>query len=235
MGNRKISDDLKEASLRMKARLYSDEEVLAIVGFSRSTLKRAARRKALTGSVARKQAIGRGRPRILALSDCQYLLKLARFKPTMFLDEYARRLEEGRFLDALLATIHRTLARAGLNIKRVQKLAAERSPTIRADFVRRISRYPAKYLMCIDEVSKDDRTYARLWGRSRTGTRVEHHAPFVRKHRFSMVAVLALDEGIVAAKVVEGSFVQKTFVEYLRDDVASLCSHHCASSLLTNK
>ena len=117
MGNRKISDDLKEASLRMKARLYSDEEVLAIVGFSRSTLKRAARRKALTGSVAKKQAIGRGRPHILALSDCQYLLKLARFKPTMFLDEYARRLEEGRFLDASLATIHRTLARAGLNIK----------------------------------------------------------------------------------------------------------------------
>jgi len=39
MGNRKISDDLKEASLHMKARLYSDEEVLAIVGFSRSTLK----------------------------------------------------------------------------------------------------------------------------------------------------------------------------------------------------
>jgi len=39
MGNCKISNDLKEASLYMKARLYSDEEVLAIVGFSRSTLK----------------------------------------------------------------------------------------------------------------------------------------------------------------------------------------------------
>jgi len=122
-----------------------------------------------------------------------------------------------------------------LNIKRVQKLAAERSPTIRADFVRRISRYPAEYLMCLDEVSKDDRTYARLWGRSRTGTRVEHHAPFVCKHQFSMVAALALDEGIVAAKVVKGSFIRRTFIEFLRDDVESLCSHHYAGSLLTNK
>jgi hypothetical protein len=62
----------------MKARHYSDEEVLAITGFSRSTLKRAACRKALTGStVAKKQAIGHGRPHILALSDCQYLLRLA--------------------------------------------------------------------------------------------------------------------------------------------------------------
>jgi hypothetical protein len=89
--------------------------------------------------------------------------------------------------------------------------------------------------MCLDEVSKDDRTYTRLWGRSRTGTHVEHHALFVRKRQFSMVAALALDEGIVAAKVVEGSFVRQTFIEFLRDDVASLCSHHYASSLLTNK
>jgi hypothetical protein len=39
MGNHKISDDLKEASLHMKARLCSDKEVLAIAGFLRSTLK----------------------------------------------------------------------------------------------------------------------------------------------------------------------------------------------------
>ena len=89
--------------------------------------------------------------------------------------------------------------------------------------------------MCLDEVSKDDRTYARLWRRSRTGTRVEHHAPFVCKRQFSMVAMLALDEGIVAAKVVEGSFIRQTFIEFLRDDVASLCSHHYAGLLLTNK
>ena len=89
--------------------------------------------------------------------------------------------------------------------------------------------------MCLDEVSKDDRTYAHLWGRSHTGTRVEHHAPFVRKCRFSMVAALALDEGIVAAKVVEGSFIRRTFIEFLRDNMASLCSHHYAGSLLTNK
>jgi hypothetical protein len=111
----------------------------------------------------------------------------------MFLNEYTHCLEEGRFLGTSLATIHCTLIRAGLNIKQVQKLAAERSPTVRANFVRRISHYPTEYLMCIDEVSKDDHTYARLWGRSHTGTCVEHHAPFIRKCRFSMVTVLALD------------------------------------------
>lgn len=221
MGNRRISDDLKEAALRMKTQNYSTEEVLNIAQFSLSTLDRAARRKRLTGSVAKAQAIGRGRPRKLTHSDCQYLLSLAKHKPTLFLDEYAQRLQDNRFLGVSLATIHRTLARAGLNVKRVQKLAAERNPVIRADFVRRISQYPTEYLVCLDEVSKDDRTYARLWGRSKIGERVEQHDPFVRKKRLSMVAGLALDEGIVAAKVCEGSFTTETFMEYLRDDVVS--------------
>jgi hypothetical protein len=147
----------------------------------------------------------------------------------MFLDEYAQRLEEGHYVSASLATINRTLARAGLNIKQVQKLAAERSPTIRADFIRRITQYPAEYLMCLDEVSKDDQTYAHLWGQSRCGTHVEQHAPFVRKRCFSMVAAMALDEGIVVAKVIEGSFNRETFMEYLRDDVVRLANSSLSS------
>ncbi|KAH7919551.1 hypothetical protein BV22DRAFT_1022786, partial [Leucogyrophana mollusca] len=109
--------------------------------------------------------------------------------------------------------------RAGINVKRVQKVAAERDPLVRADFIRRISQYSPLSLLPLDEVSKDDRTYSRIIGRSRVGTRVEQHQPFVRKRRFTMVAALALDEGIVAAKVIEGSLNRDTFLEFLRDDV----------------
>ena len=34
-----------------------------------------------------------------------------------------------------------------------------------------------------------------------------------------MIVALALDEGIVASRVLEGSFTHDTFIEYLRDDV----------------
>ena len=95
--------------------------------------------------------------------------------------------------------------------------------------------------MFLDEVLKDDCTYARLWGISCVGTHVEHHAPFVHKHQFSMVTALGLDEGIVVAKVVEGSFVQESFMNYLRDDVVSpsvsySCSllMHAASDVMDN-
>jgi transposase len=221
MVNRRISDDLKRAALRLRARGDSDLEICRVVDFSLSTLKRTARRHRLTGSVAKAEAIGRGRPRKLMFRDCQYLLALARHKPTLFLDEYRRRLDEYRLLPVSMSTIHMSFRRAGLSVKRVQKMASERDPQQRAAFIRRIGQYPTDYLVCLDEVSKDDRTYARLWGRAAEGQRVEKHDPFVRKRRLSMVAALALDEGIIASRVVEGSFTRKTFMEYLRDDVVS--------------
>ncbi|KZP25006.1 hypothetical protein FIBSPDRAFT_734767 [Athelia psychrophila] len=153
--------------------------------------------------------------------DIKYLINLARHNPTLFLDEYARRISDARLLDISLSTIHRSFSRAGINVKHVQKLASERDPIIRADYVRRIAQYPASCLVFLDEVSKDDRTYGRLWGRAPVGSRVEQHQPFVRKRRFSMVAGMALDEGIIAAKVIEGSFDRESFIEFLRDCLVS--------------
>jgi transposase len=226
---RKISTDLKEAAIRLKARgRDTDYEISQIVGFSTRTLYRVHRQKFLTGSAAPAQAISRGRPRSLLRRDCNYLLRLARHKPTLFLDEYARQLQRYRELSVCVATIHRTLERAGLKVKHVQKLAAERDPVLRADFIRRIGQYPAHYLLSIDEVSKDDRTYTRLWGRASVGCRAEQHAPFVHKRRYSMIAALALDEGIVASRVLEGSFTHDTFLEYLRDDVVSCAIFYTA-------
>lgn len=221
MVNRKISDDLKDAALRLKADGRTSAYIRHITGISRRTLYRSQKRKRDTGSVAKAQAIGRGRPRSLLKQDAEYLLRLARHKPTLFLDEYQHQLTRYRHLPVCLTTIHLTLERAGLSVKHVQKLASERDPVLRADFIRRIARYPTDYLICIDEVSKDNRTYSRLWGRTPRNTPAEQHNPFVRKQWLSMVAGLALDEGIVAARVVEGSFTKQTFMEYVRDDVVS--------------
>jgi hypothetical protein len=74
----------------------------------------------------------------------------------------------------------------------------------------------------LDEVSKDDRTYARLWRCAVVGERVKQHGLFVHKLHLSLVAALALDEGIIALKVLEGSFHRDSFLEFLRDGVVSL-------------
>ena len=219
MVNRRISDDLKMVALRLRSRGDTISQILSIVKFSRKTFYHISNRYYIHGTVMKAQAIGRGCPRKIFHADAQYLIRLARHNPTLFLDEYQRRLEKFRLLPVHMTTIHRALERAGLNVKRVQKMAAERNPMVRAAFVRHISQYPANYLLPLDEVLKDNRTYSRLWGRSRKGYRVEVHQPFVRKRRFSMLATMSLDEGIIASQVVEGSFTRDLFVKYLRDDL----------------
>jgi transposase len=222
MGNRHISNDLKMAALRLSARGRDTmSEILDIVRFSRRTFYRVKERYRRFNTVAKAQAIGKGRPRKAMPGDIRYLIRLAHHKPTLFLDEYQSRLDRYRLLVLSMTTIHRELRRAGLSIKRVQKLASERDPIKRADFIRRIAQYPASYIIALDEVSKDDRTYAWLWGRSERGTHVEVSQPFVRKRRFSMLAGMVLDEGIVAAQVVEGSFNRDLFLTFLREDLVS--------------
>src|ERR1700678_2217578 len=74
---RHISDDLKEAAIRLKNRgRDTDHEIKEITSFSIRTLTRAIRRKQLTGSVAKAQAIGCGHPQSLMRRDCDYLLRL---------------------------------------------------------------------------------------------------------------------------------------------------------------
>ena len=62
-----------------------------------------------------------------------------------------------------------------------------------------------------------------LWGRSEVGSKVKVHQPFCQKQCFSMLATLVLDEGIIAADLVEGSFTQDLFIKFLWDNV--VCIH----------
>ncbi|KAJ7921996.1 hypothetical protein B0H13DRAFT_1552724, partial [Mycena leptocephala] len=157
----------KEISLRLLRRgRDSRKEIAKICGFSTKTLRRTVIRYQTTGSVAKAAALGRGRPRLLHTKDSFYLLKIARHSPCTFLDEYQHFLHRYRHLPVHISTVHRTFERAGLKVKRVQKMASERDPIQEAHFTDRISQYPAHYLVAVDETSKDDRTYARLWGRS---------------------------------------------------------------------
>ncbi|KIK78870.1 hypothetical protein PAXRUDRAFT_78859, partial [Paxillus rubicundulus Ve08.2h10] len=78
-----------------------------------------------TGSIAKAQAIGHGRPRKLASNNAQYLLRPPHHTPTHFLDEYLKHLSNHRYLGISLTTVHRTFERARISIKQVQKLAAE--------------------------------------------------------------------------------------------------------------
>ncbi|KAJ7611964.1 hypothetical protein B0H17DRAFT_955548 [Mycena rosella] len=115
-----------------------------------------------TASVAKAAAIGRGRPRLLHTRDSAYLLKLAQHNPCYFLDEYQHFPEKYRHMPVHISTVHCTFERAGLSVKRLQRMASEKDPIAEGYFINHISQYPADYLVALAKMSKDDRTYARL-------------------------------------------------------------------------
>ncbi|KAJ7627431.1 hypothetical protein FB45DRAFT_979716 [Roridomyces roridus] len=160
MPNRRIEDSAKIIALRLLNRKRdSRPEIAQLCGFSVRTLGRTVRRFRTTGSVAKAAAIGRGRPRLLHTQDSNYLLKLARHNPCYFLDEYQHFLEKYRHMPVHISTVHRTFERAGLSLKHIQKMASEKDPLAEGLFINRISRHPAHYIVALDEMSKDDRTY----------------------------------------------------------------------------
>jgi len=95
-----------------------------------------------------------------------------------------------------------------------------------------MAKYSPEELGFLDETSKDNRTRACHFGRSRKGKRVEKKQAFVRGRRTSMEALMTLD-GIVVGTVVEGSMTKVKFLEYLEFTMVCFCSL-CLSLFLNN-
>jgi transposase len=218
---RKISRDVKIAAVRLYERGLLDlTDILSCCNISESTWYRLYRLWKETHDVVRDPANNTSSPRSLHNDDVQYLLRLMRANPDMFLDEFLHLLKTNRFVSVHYTTIHRELERSGISHKKLTRIASERDEDARAEFMLRMARYLPEELAFIDETSKDERTVGRRYGRSRRGSRAVKKVPFVRGRRTSTEAVLSLD-GIVASSVLEGSMTKEKFLEFLEFTVVS--------------
>ena len=75
--------------------------------------------------------------------------------------------------------------------------------------------------VCVDETSKDERTFARRYGRAYRGERAELTDVFVRGDRYSLLCAMTVD-GYIAAEVVEGSFDSLQFYQFIEEQVVGL-------------
>ncbi|KAF9044900.1 hypothetical protein BJ165DRAFT_1313079, partial [Panaeolus papilionaceus] len=152
-------------------RLYADNilskaVILDYLSLSSCTFDRIYALWNSTGDVIRVTNGVRGRPRMLHFSDVDHLKCLIKHRPDWFLDELGYLLETNRFIAAHLSTIQRELVRAGISRKKIKKIASERNADLRADFTGRMAQYFPEQLGFLDEVSKDERTSFRTYGRS---------------------------------------------------------------------
>ena len=83
-----------------------------------------------------------------------------------------------------------------------------------------MAQYSPEELGFIDEVSKDERTVGRRYGRSRRGTRARKSQPFVRGRRTSTVGILSVD-GFVTGTSVEGLLMKASFLHWMEFTVVS--------------
>lgn len=218
-----ISRDVKIAAIKLFERHLLDlEDILDCCGFSERTWYRVLKLWRTTGDVVSDSKSLRGRLRLVDHNDIHYLLDLIHRNPDYFLDELQYLLKTNRFISINFTTIHRELRRAGVSRKKLQRIAQERNDVRRAEFIARMAQYSPEELGFIDEVSRDERTVSRHYGRSRKGCR-SRKQPFVQGRRTSTVAVLTL-EGFVSATSVEGSLTKAAFLEWLEFGVVRLSS-----------
>jgi len=222
MPYRKISRDVKLAAIRLYERnIFPLSDLLDIVGFSKRTFYRIQRLWEDTGDVVQHNPNQKHGPsRLLLYDDIQYLLSLIRFRPDWFLDELLDLLRTNGFISANYVTVHRELERAGVSRKKLKRVALERNEEARNTFIDHISQYRAEELAFIDETSKNEKTAACLYGRSKRGRRAQMRQRFVCGTRLTATAVLTID-GIAASTVVQGSMTKQLYLEFLEKQVVS--------------
>jgi hypothetical protein len=88
-----------------------------------------------------------------------------------------------------------------------------------------MAKYSPDEVGFLDEMSKDERTIGRRYGRSLKGTCAAKRQVFVRGRRTSMKTLLSLD-GIITGTVVEGLMTKDLFLKYLEDIVVSVTHSH---------
>lgn len=211
----KISPQVKLAAVRLwEGNLLALPDILHCCNFSRATFYRIIKLWQQTGDVVSNKNTSHPRSRCLDATDVQYLNQLIEENPDYFLDELLHLLKTNRFISVHYTTIHKQLLRCDVSRKQLQRIASERDEEGRANFIARIAQYAPHELGFIDEVSKDERSIGRRYGRSRRGRKAQKSQPFVRGRRTSTVGCLTLD-GFVSGTSVEGSFTKASFLHWL--------------------
>lgn len=170
MVNRRISDDLnlKECALSLWNHGWDLEDICEALGVSRASCYRWRKIVEEHGNVNRPPSPLVGRTRKITRAVLGAIEQLYSEDTDLFLDEVCMWLAVEHEIEISTSRLSRNLNDAGLTRKVLQKLALERDEArreefkqmLRTDFVGDGSEF-----VVVDETSKNDRTYARRFGR----------------------------------------------------------------------
>ena len=152
-----------------------------------------------------------------SLSDFEQLTVLQSLvnKPTIYLEELQKDLNEATGTSVSLATICRTVHRLGFTRKRVQKIALQQSDNLRAKYMAEISVFSPEMLVWVDETGSDRRNAVRSYGYSLQGMRAQSYQFRVGGCGISAVGIMTT-EGIEDAYLTENTVDGEAFEHFVR-------------------
>jgi transposase len=156
------------------------------------------------------------RPYVVDDEDLLFLQDQLQLNPCRYLDELQKSLYIHRGKDVSLATLSRTLHRAGLSYKGVSKVSAQRDELLRATWRVKYGCIPHECWVWLDESGIDPRERFRTGGWSIVGRACVRKLPFLRgTERVTLLPALTY-EGIIAMELLEGSVTKERFLQFLR-------------------
>ncbi|KAF7965917.1 hypothetical protein HWV62_40966 [Athelia sp. TMB] len=223
MVNTSISDDRKACALDLWNQGWQIEDICLALAISRASLYRWRAYFDQHGNILRPRSPLVGRHRTITLAAMTAIRTVYDEAPGVYLDELCTYLAVEHDMILSTASLSRTLDQAGLTRKKLKKIAIERDEALRQEWRNSLEADfggDGNEFICVDEMSKNEHTWSRGYGRSMSGERAELTDVFVRGDRYSLVAAITTD-GYIAARVVPGSFDALEFYEFVCDDVVS--------------
>jgi len=215
---RSVSLDVQLIIVRLSAR-HCKEDISAYTDVSVRSVQRVLNyfRKHGTVKALDPQAILKRHSQSEQLSsfDLDCVLGIIGRNPDAYLDEMVDLIDNETGQRVSKSTIWRYLTNAGFTMKKITKVAVERSVVERQRYLDRVCHYRAEQLVFVDESSVDRRTTYRGRAWSIVGTKAQRKAFFLRGRRFSVLPALSLDQGIIHCKIVEGAFRSDSFKEFI--------------------
>ena len=193
---------------------YSVSEIASFFWVSGRTVWRYIALFRQTGDVEQPHR-DHGPRRILGDLEQLTLLRIILENHGIYLYEIQTKLESLFGARVSTATICRTLQSMGCTRQVMQRVAIQRSDTLRARFMADISIYDPRMLVWLDETGCDRRNTLRKYGYSLRGIPVSDHRLLVRGKRYSAIPIISLD-GIHDVYVTEGTVNGDKFADFVQ-------------------